>query len=263
MLTGELSAGAIYTIGTKWFFPSGTQQDYISAPLTPGTVDSHTTDFSTNPGNPTDNHLIGTASLTGNPFEMSLQSSLTIGQATSGSGCCLSGVTAGIDESGVTVTGGSGTGYLLPTFQVQGTLNDGNSSIRESVDICAGNNTCLLATPAATMGGTQNVNFLFTPGMTTDTAFTFGTPFDFFFFYEIFNDLTGVQANPGGPVTADFTNGLRLISIQVVNVDGQPIPGAVIHSDFLNTVGAPEPGSLIFCGGGLLLTFGLFLRTKG
>ena len=248
------SATVIYFLRNSVDFPTGPNFDDKSGTLTSATVDSHETVFSTNPGNPADNHFDGLSTITGGPFRIGLQSLLTLGQATTGVTGILAAVAANVSEAGVTVTGGSGTGYLLPTFRVTGSFNDGNPSVEESVSMCTGNGSCILNAPASTTGGFQNVDFLYSPAADSTTSFQFGTPFSIDYSVAVFDTiLGGSQAVPGGPVTANFTNGVQLISMKVVNGDGNVIPGAIVHSELLSLASAPEPGSILLCGTGLLL----------
>jgi hypothetical protein len=254
VLADNASATVMYLLRNSVDYPTGPNFDDKSGTLTPATVDSHETVFSTNPGNPADNHFDGLSTITGGPFRIGLHSLLTIGQATTGVTGILTAVAANVSETGVTITGGSGTGYLLPTFRVTGSFNDGNPSVEESVTMCAGNGSCILNAPAFTTGGFRNVDFLYSPAADSTTSFQFGTSFSIDYSVAVFNSiLSGSQAMPGGPVTADFTNGVQLVSMRVVNGDGNVIPSAVIHSELLNIAGAPEPGSILLCGTGLLL----------
>jgi hypothetical protein len=248
------SATVIYSLRNTVDFPTGPNFDDKSGTLTSATVDSHETMFSTNPGNPTDNHFDGLSTITGGPFRIGLDSLLTIGQATTGVTGILGAVAANVSEAGVTVTGGTGTGYLLPTFRITGSFNDGNPSVEELITACAGNSSCILDTPASTTSGVHSVDVFYSPAADSTTSFQFGTPFNIDYSVAVFNSiLSGSQAMPGGPVTADFTNGVQLVSMRVVNGDGNVIPGAVIHSDLLNLAEAPEPSSSLLCGTGLLL----------
>ena len=248
------SATVIYLLRNTVDFPTGPNFDDKTGTLTPTTVDSHETMFSTNPGNPADNHFDGLSTINGGPFRIGLQSLLTIGQATTGVSGFLTGVAAPVSEANVTVTGGSGTAFLLPTFRVTGSLNSDNPSVEEGVDACMGNGSCFPHTIAFTIGGSQNVDVLYSPAIDSTTSFQFGTPFNISYGVSVINSIFGgSQAMPGGPVTADFTNGVQLISMEVVDANGNVIPGAVIHSELLSSAGAPEPGSILLCGTGLLL----------
>ncbi len=157
-----------------------------------------------------------------------------------------------ITETNVTVTGGTGTGYLLPTFRVQGTFQDSHSSASGNVVMCAGISACSLTGLANSSGGTENIDLLFTPDLDNNTSFTFGTPFTFFFFVSagISSQANGTLAP--GQVTVDLTNGVELVGVQVVDENGTPIRTAVIDSEFLDLVNTPEPGSLAMMALGVL-----------
>jgi hypothetical protein len=93
--------------------------------------------------------------------------------------------------------------------------------------------------------GVQNIDVLFTPGISSSTAFQFNTPFGFFFFLEAGIEYLGAQADPGGKSTVDFQ--MELVGVQVTDGNGTPIPGVQINSNFLE-IAAPEPGSIWLCG---------------
>src|SRR5215831_14406483 len=154
-----LPAGVVYTLNNRRFYPAvdGVVADTISSTLTSATVDSDTTNY-TDPL--TGNQFNAVSGITGSPFQVAARDSVTINQATTSS-CCniLSLVSSGVNETGVTITGGSGTGYLLPTFRVHGFFDDNNAGMDLSVSTCAGNNTCVLTSPAFTFTpGLQNVD---------------------------------------------------------------------------------------------------------
>jgi hypothetical protein len=257
------SATVTYLLRNTVDFPTGPNFDDKSGTLTSATVDSHETVFSTNPGNPADNHFDGLSTVTGGPFRIGLHSLLNLGQATTGVSGFLSGVAAPVSEAGVTVTGGSGTAYLLPTFRVRGSLNNGNPSVEESVDVCMGNGSCFPQTLTFTTSGFQSVDLFYSPAIDSTTSFQFGTPFSIDYGVSVLNTIFGgSQALPGGPVTADFTNGVQLVSLTVVDGNGNVIPGAVIHSELLRIAGVPEPGSIWLCGTVLLLA-GVVVWRKG
>jgi hypothetical protein len=158
----------------------------------------------------------------------------------------LSAVTAGIDDFGVTITGGTGTGHFLPTFHIFGVESDTSPDTSVGPSICVGDNVCDVSSIPGNPGiprffGSQatlaNIDGFFTPPMDSTTSFTFGTPFTFFFFYGGYIDL--FLGTPGGSVTSDLT--LRFAGYQIVDDAGNPIPGAQVHSQFLDAVSTPEP----------------------
>jgi hypothetical protein len=190
--------------------------------------------------------------INGLPFQVAVKDSLTINQTTTSS-CCgiLTLVSSGVTDSSVTITGGTGTAYLLPTFRVHGSFNDNNAGLELGISTCAGNASCILTSPAfTTTPGVQTVDTLFTPGITSSTQFQFGAPFNFFFFLETGVPYLGTQANPGGVVTDDFQ--MEVVGVRVTDASGVTIPGANISSGFFD-IAAPEPGSVVLCGLGMLV----------
>ena len=236
-----LRAGAIYNLRDGRYFPDGPgipDNEFKSGVFASSTSDSLQVSYSSN-GNAFD----GLATVGTGPFTLGTYNAVTIGSATTtfNNLGIYSIVESGIEDTAITITGGSGTGYLLPTFHVQGILNDSNPNADVGDLICAGNGVCILSSIFGTFtSGVHNVNGVYTPSIGSDTSFQFGTPFDFFFFFG-----SGIQelgsTNPGGPVIADLT--LQLVGMQVVDGSGQVIRGAQIHSPFLDAVNAPEPGT--------------------
>lgn len=180
MFAGNLSAGTVSTFfNNVRYFPAsgGTVSDTVTRTLTASTVDSHATSFSSNPGN---NTFDGLDTITGSPVLMGVRNSVTINQATDSSfSGWLSFAVMAINESGVTVTGASGTGFLLPTFHFRGTFDVGNPALYSFLDTCDGNSSCTVASPASDIGGSQpqNVDLFYTPAIDSTTSFQFGTPF--------------------------------------------------------------------------------------
>ena len=243
---GNLSADPVtYGLNNVRYFPSGggTVTDLKPGTLTPATADSHLTSFSTNPGDPTANTFDGLDTINGSPFQMGVSNSVTINTATTSSLFnWLSFAVAFVNETGVTVTGGSGTGYLLPTFRFTGSFNDSSSNLVSSLDTCDGNSSCIATSLAHSTGGLQNEDLTYTPGIDSTTSFTFGTPFDIHYGLDAFIGYNGSQANSGGPMISNFT--MELVSIKVVDGNGATIDGAQIDSQFVDTATAPEPTNL-------------------
>ena len=154
-------------------------------------------------------------------------------------------VQSGLQENGVVVTGSSGTGYLLPHFRVDGTFTDAHASAFGQLGICAGISGCLATGLGNSSAGVQTLDVTFTPDIGAQTAFTFGTPFQFFFFLSsgISSGTSGTLAP--GSVSADFR--LRLLGFSVVDANGNDISGAVVHSD-LAPVPEPAVGALLLLG---------------
>jgi hypothetical protein len=245
-----LPAGVVYTLNNRRFFPAadGTVSDANTNPLTTATVDSVTTNY-TDPL--TGNQFNALSGITGSPFELAVRDSVTLNQATTSS-CCgiLSLVSSGISDSSVTITGGTGTGYLLPTFRVHGSFNDNSTGLELGISTCAGNASCILTGPAFTTApGFQTVDTLFTPGITSSTQFQFGTPFSLFFFLEAGVSYSGAQANPGATVTDDFR--MELVGVHVTDSNGVPIPAANINSGIF-AIAAPEPGTVMLSALGVM-----------
>lgn len=237
-------------------FPTGPNFDDKSGTLTPTTTDSLFTSFSTNPGDPTNNQFDGVASIDAAPFRMRVKNTVSIGQTTSATFNgfpinTLSSVAVVMTESGVLITGGSGTGYLLPTFRSRGTFDIANPTLVGVNTVCIGNNLCDAAAFTGNIGpGIHNIDALYTPPIDSGTAFQFGTPFTISYAYGAFIGLNGGPAQPGGPAVADFTTGMELVSVAVVDSTGTPIPGAQIHSEFFDLASAPEPADILLCVSG-------------
>ena len=154
-------------------------------------------------------------------------------------------VQSSLQESSVLVTGSSGSAFLLPHFQVEGTFIDAHASAYGRVGVCAGIGACNPSTLAVSSGGVQTMSLAFTPTIGAQTAFTFGTPLSHFFFLT-----SGVWSNTSGTlspgsVSADFR--VRVLGFSVVDGAGNDIPGAVVHSD-LTPVPEPAAGALVLFG---------------
>lgn len=168
-------------------------------------------------------------------------------------------VQSGITDNNVTVTGGTGTAYLLPTFRVTGSFDDNHVDAFASIGMCAGVNSCTPTNVATSLTSTV-VDALFTPDIGIATDFTFDTPVTLFFFISagIFSFDIGTLGP--GELSADFTGGLQLVGLSVVDANGDPIPDAVIHSDFLDLLAVPAPAPLALMLAGLSA---LILRQRG
>ena len=241
LCAGGLHASVVYNLISNRDFPGPADvQQVQSGTLTSTTSDSLHVSFSSNPGDPNANTYDGTASISAGPFALVTHNAVTIGTPTTTFDNFLSVVAAGIDESGVTITGGSGSGFLLPTFHVFGVMTDSSPNASVSAAICAGNGACNLAGLFGPFSaGVHNVDGFYTPMADSTTSFQFGTPFEFFFAYS--GAILTSNGNPGGPVTSELT--LQFVGFQVVDAAGQPIRGAQIHSQFLDAASTPEPGT--------------------
>ncbi len=96
--------------------------------------------------------------------------------------------------------------------------------------------------------------------MDSTTAFTFNTPFDFFYFYQVGMSINGgTQASPGPAVTASFEDGIQLVGYEIVNADGTPIRGAILNSGLVS----PEPSTAALAAAGLLIAGAIrFMRRR-
>jgi hypothetical protein len=253
-----LPAGVLtYTLTNRRFFPAadGTLIATTSNDLTTLTNDSLITAF-TDPL--TGNQFNATSAIAGSPFQLHDINSVTIAQATDSS-CCsiLSLVSTTVQDNHVLVTGGSGTAYMLPTFHVHGTIDDNNASLNLGIAVCAGNSSCVLSGAGQTATpGLLNIDTLFTPGISSSTQFTFGTPFSFFFFLEPSIQYLGLQATPGGTSTVDIR--MDLVGIRISDANGNTIPGQIDAA--ILDIPVPEPAPFLLCG--LALLAGVRLRRK-
>ncbi|HTV01949.1 MAG TPA: hypothetical protein VMF13_15480 [Luteitalea sp.] len=213
------------------------------------TVETLPTTYSTGGVNPT--VFTGTASTQGSPLELRATNTVAAGSsvalnfnlAPNDPTNFVSLVQSRLQENGVFVTGATGDGYLLPHFEIDGTFDDSHATAYAQVSACAGIATCTPTGLGTSTGGAEALSTTFTPGVGSGTKFTFNTPFAFFFFVSSGISSTSVGTLAPGSVSADFR--LRLLGFSVVDENGTPIDGAVVHSDLDNV---PEP-----VGTGLLL----------
>ena len=263
LATGPALAGVTYSLRDARFFGETTQRETTEGgTFTPGSVEDLTVNFSNGVNPPTFFSAVSTNQ--GTPFRLgvnnnvsaSANTALTFNSDFVTPTTIVSIVSSTVQETGVTVTGGSGTAYLLPTFRLKGSFSDGHPTAFGSVGMCAGINVCTLSGVANSSAGPSNVDTTFTPGIGTATDFTFGDPFTFFFFITAsINSFTTGNLAPGA-LGVHFTDGLELLSVAVVDANGDPIPGAIIHSEFLDwmnpgTTAVPEPSTLALLGLGL------------
>jgi len=241
-----------------------TRETTSSGAFTSVSAESLAATYSTGGATPTT--FNGVASNQGTPFALSVSNhvsagtpvSLNFNSAPYDPTNFVSLVQSRVQENGLLVTGGSGTGYLIPTFSVEGTFDDTHASAAGNLSACAGISSCSATGLGFSTGGAQSVDLLFSPAIAANTSFTFGTPFDFFFFVS-----AGVSAFPagtlqaGGIVNGDFT--MRIAGYKIVDGNGNVIPGATLDSSLFQTV--PEPSSLLLLA--LALGTGWALRRRG
>ena len=256
------AADVIYSLRDARFFGETTQRETLAGGTFTGAtaVGLPINNFSTGGPNPTTFNALATSQA--QPFRLgaynkvtaAANTPLTFNIAPNDPTSIVSLVQSTVQENGMVVTGGSGTGYLLPTFRVKGTFTDNHSIANGSIAMCVGIGGCNPQNVANSLGPSA-VDTTYTPPIGTSTDFTFDTPFTFFFFLSAGINSTVGNLAPGD-VTVDFTNGLELLSIAVVDANGDPIPGAVIQSEFLDLIAppstaVPEPSTLALFGLGL------------
>src|SRR5262249_33044545 len=141
LCTADLHAAAVYNLISNRDFPGPTNVQVIqSGPLTSISSDSLHVSFSSNPGSPTAVTYDGTASISSGPLSLVTHNAVTIGSTTTTAFNPSSVVAAGVDDFGVTITGGIGTGHFLPTFHIFGTETDTSPDTDVAPSICVGNN---------------------------------------------------------------------------------------------------------------------------
>jgi hypothetical protein len=243
-----------YNLRDARFFggaPGPTRELNDSGSFTPATSETLATTYSTGGANPVE--FTGTASTQGSPLELRAANTVTAASATAlqynaspfGPTNIVTLVQSGLQETGVFVTGGTGVGYLLPHFEIEGTFEDAHASAYGQLGICAGNNSCALTGLGNSTGGLQAVSTTYTPAIGAQTQFTFDVPFTFFFFLSsgISSQMNGTLG--AGALEADF--GLRFLGFSVVDINGNDLRGVVVHSD-LAPVPEPASGALLLLG---------------
>lgn len=238
-----------YNLRDARFFggaPGPTRELNDSGSFTPPTSETLPTTYSTGGANPVE--FTGTASTQGSPLELRATNTVTAESATAlqynaspfDPTNIVTLVQSGLQENGVFVTGASGVGYLLPHFEIEGTFDDAHASAYGQLGICAGNNSCALTGLGNSTGGVQALSTTYTPNIGAQTQFTFDVPFTFFFFLSsgISSQVNGTLQT--GEVGADFR--LRFLGFSVVDVNGNDIRGATVHSDLAPV---PEPATAL------------------
>ncbi|MBL8218625.1 MAG: PEP-CTERM sorting domain-containing protein [Bryobacterales bacterium] len=254
ILSGLLLASAGYSAVTytlrdaRFFGTNPGRETTQSGVFTASSSESLPANYSTGGATPT--VFTGLATNQGMPFRLGAYNQVNAGESvdlTSNLDLVTPLPIASLSQSRITatmtVTGGTGTAYLLPTFRIQGTFTDNHSTAVGGVQMCAGISACTLSGVASSSGGVENIDELFTPNIGANTAFTFGTPFSLFFFVGAsVTTLTGNALAPGS-VTVDLTNGMELVALRVVDENGDLIRGAVIDSDLADILNTPEPAT--------------------
>lgn len=243
-----------YSLREGRFFggvPDASRDVTSSGAFTPATNAALPATYST--GGPSPVTFTGNATTQGTPLELRATNTVVAQSSTAlqfnvapfDDTSFVTLVQSRLQENGVVVTGASGTGYLLPHFRVDGTFSDAHATAFGQLGICAGISACAATGLGNSSAGVQALDVLFTPGIGAQTAFTFGTPFNFFFFLSsgISSGTSGTLAP--GSVSADFR--LRLLGFSVVDANGNDISGAVVHSD-LAPVPEPAVSALLLLG---------------
>ena len=244
-----------YTLRDAHFFggtPGPTREILASGAFTPATTASLPYTFTT--GGSTPNVFTALSGNAGTPFSLTVSNVIDAQEASALTSNIspftplpiVSLVQSRITESGLLITGSTGTGYLIPTFRITGAYDDGHASAFGQLSGCAGISACALTGLGSSSGGIQAVDTLFTPAIGSNTAFTFGTPFDFFFFVSAGVGSFSNTLDPGR-VGGAFV--MTLEGYKVVDANGDEIDGVTVDSAIFRQV--PEPASL------LLLTLGL------
>lgn len=196
----------------------------------------------------------GTASTQASPLELR-----AVNDVSAGSDVALAFNTAPYDPTTIVsivqsrldgidtlVTGSTGTGYLLPILAIDGLLWDDHTQAFAQIAICAGNSSCVLSGGGNSTGGVQAITTTFQPGISAGTAFEFDAPFTSFFFGGVsVNSFSPGLLGAGGSVGGDVR--FRLIGYEVVDINGDAIDGAVVHSA-LFPESVPEPATTLLMG---------------
>jgi hypothetical protein len=256
LLQPLLSGAVIYQLGSTRNFGGG-NQTIVSGTLAPSTDAEAPVSFSTGGPSPTD--FSGLSTVLGSPFRLGVKNSVSADATTElrffqNQAQLVDTATvafAGIEENGVTITGASGTGYLIPTFRIQGSFTDTHPSAVAIAVMCVGISSCVPLNVATSSGGSGTVNTLYAPPISSSTQFTFGVPFQFFFTFSGFIRSSTNGSLAPGDISLDFTNGLEFLGYDVLDANLNAVPGAVVNSEFLNPqVAIPEPSTfaLGLCG---------------
>lgn len=238
----------LYNLRTAYFFtgsPGPSREITESGTFSSSSAESLDTSVHSAGGTPTT--FTGVASVAGSPLELVATAHVSAGESVAldlntspfGATPSVAVVTAQLSAIDVLVTGGAGTGYLLPIFAIDGFFDDNHDSAYAQAFICAGNALCTVYGVGNSTGGLQDIQTTFRPDVSSNVAFTFDTPFTSFFFGGII-----VNSNTVGTLVADGdisgSLSFRLLGYDVVDEFGNPIEGAVVQSALFPEV-VPEP----------------------
>ena len=158
----------------------------------------------------------------------------------------------GTDTEQWTITGGTGSGYLLLSWTISG-------SGSQPAAVLGGETDAFLSVLASANGFSEGTGQVTTPGVYPGLgdliAFQFGTPFTIIFNNSVSAGFTVIDASQGlaGSASAGFSDTSTLTGVTITDSLGNPVSGATIISDTgihfpltpPDEVATPEPSSLM------------------